>query len=190
MEKNNKESMIENLRKFIENKELNSYITLYNEEVFLLLESTTENEIIEEYMLKTFNISHLWDIIESGYSDEYFTCHNCNKVMHNDDGNFIITKWELLCTDCIDIDIIIEEYTNEPKKALTDKITSIELLTNEGFIDLDKTYENGLYEGMNDEPEKILNDLNKKYNEVIFFINANNTFMVEFTVLVRSKIEE
>lgn len=136
-----------------------------------------------------------------GYSceweDEWLECDNCYKSFRSSPDSY---GWEMfgvvrdgycLCGNCIEWDELLEEYENNPKKAVTcslfyhneNEITSRYTLVEENF-------ENGFHEGMNDDPKKILAKLleNDKTGKYIFVISEQSQFYITFAVY--KKIEE
>lgn len=146
-------------------------------------------------------ISYLFDTAKYdsnwGFNDEYTTCQECNKVVRTSPDSYswlpqsaIVNECELLCSECIKADpqSYIEGLVNNPKKANT--ILNDEELEEQGFTKLEKEYENGFYEGMNDEPQKIYEGLCSEYEEILFSITDSGQFHIGFVTYVKDKIEE
>lgn len=138
-----------------------------------------------------------------GFDDEYTRC-DCGNIIKttpncwNWSPDYIQTEYEIICRDCIenDIDILIDEYSNDYKKAIPD--WSIELIKEQGFQCLDnkdteacQIFENGFHPGQDDNPETIINDLEKEgYTEkydFLFAINSTGQFDCQFSLWIREK---
>lgn len=124
-----------------------------------------------------------------GFSYEYTTCTNCNKVIYyNEWGkvNYAAIDSEMLCIDCLHSDIdfqksYCEDKENNPKQAVVN-LTNEELL-NLGYRNIGKDYANGWY-GQVDDPEYILNKLLKDNpdEKFIFVITSMHQFETKFEV--------
>ena len=133
-------------------------------------------------------------IIEWGFSDEYSTCGNCGKSFnqtpgyHGDIQRYAIVDDEILCGDCIATDYeekYIESLTNNTKNALKTSIISEERLEELGWKKQQETYESGLREGQNDNPEEISKKY-KKENDILFTF-ASSQFETEFWIWIKPK---
>jgi hypothetical protein len=131
------------------------------------------------------------DIVDFGFSDEWMTCYNCGRAICTtqdfcgDKPRYAIVNDELLCGDCITTiaeNDYIESVTNNPENALNTSIISEKRLTELGWKELSKKYENGLHQGMNDNPKKIYKRL-KKFD--VLFTYEPSQFYIEFYAWIK-----
>lgn len=133
------------------------------------------------------------------WEDEWIECDNCHKSFRSSPNSYgwemfgVILDGYALCGDCIEWDEYLESLENQSRKAVTcalfyhheDEITSRYGLIKDGF-------ENGLHEGMNDNPQNILNDLLKQdpAGRYIFVISDQSQFYITFQVYKRREDAE
>lgn len=132
------------------------------------------------------------------FSDEYTTCDDCGTVIaYNRDVSSRPQYFEgdgfICCLDCF------EREWDYQKEYLERRINNYnnanELLSNEQLKELGFTrynvtpFVNGLYEGQDDNPEKIYNELKDKYEDILFSIDSYGHFETEFSVWVRGEIK-
>jgi len=181
---------IEAIRRIFEKKGLNADIGI----------DTEDNNIIifdswEDYD-KVRWIEKLYNQLPYGYSDEYISCSNCGKYIDTTPGyygdipRYEIFNDEILCGDCIRLPQYEEEYieycTNNPKIAIKLSIIPITRMIELGWMRLDEKYENGLHEGMNDKPEEVFKDVQKRYpGRDIIFDYSPSQFYIEFGVWIK-----
>lgn len=129
------------------------------------------------------------------YDDETFICDDCGKLFRYGDyyANYFVGDGFILCTDCMreEPETYLETLINDPTHANT--LLDEGELEKAGFERVGEKYENGLYEGMNDDPKKILGKiLNENPNaEVVFnIVKTYNPFATTFTTYIRNKEEE
>ena len=126
--------------------------------------------------------------VEWGFSDEYVLCSNCYKAINTTPGYYgdipayAIVNDELLCHNCIRDSFeedYIESVTNDPKNALKTTIISEARLEELGWKKLKKQYENGMHQGMNDDPTKIYDKLKDKW-DVLFTFEPSQFYVAFF----------
>lgn len=192
------------LSQYLQN-DFNSSIGTYEGNDFLLLEGCSEKEKIEEFLSNYidsngFVYSSLDSLFSSnyGFSDEYTICYGCNNIIcltpgyYEDQPKYHVFNeaCEILCKDCIDIEELIENVKNDPKKCIKRSLFTTKDIEDQGFILLNnKEYQNGLHAGMNDDPQKIFDQFKNKYSEIVFFLNETSQFYIEFLVYGRNKEE-
>lgn len=131
------------------------------------------------------------------FNDEYTKCTECDKVIRITptsafwQPNYHVGDGYIVCEECFNNnsdyqEAYLEERINNSKKAVGDLLEEGKL-TELGFKKLDVEYEQGLYD-RHDDPNEILDNLNEKYEEVVFVITHNNTFMTQFVPYVRGEI--
>lgn len=141
----------------------------------------------------------------TGFPDEYDTCADCYKIVRTSpDGygwspDYIrLESGEIICRECVEkeIEILIDEYTNNSDKAIPD--WAISLIKKEGFVCLDdedseacQIFTSGLHPGQNDNPKDVIENFERegyleKY-DFIFCINSTGQFDVNFSLWMREK---
>ena len=139
-------------------------------------------------------LHELEEWLEWGFSDEYTTCGNCGRSLrtehssYDDIPKFAILNDELLCHECIRDEFeeeYIESVTNNPKNALKLTIINESRLTELGWKELEERYENGLHEGMNDDPKSIYNSLKTDWDVLFTFMPSQ--FYISFWAWVKPK---
>ena len=79
----------------------------------------------------------------------------------------------------------IESVTNNPKNALKLTIINESRLEELGWKELEEKYENGLHEGMNDDPKSIYNSLKTDWDVLFTFMPSQ--FYIQFWAWVKPK---
>ena len=139
-------------------------------------------------------LHELEEWFEWGFSDEYTTCVNCGRSLrtgrssYDDIPKFEILNDELLCHECIRDEFeeeYIESVTNNPKNALKLTIINESRLEELGWKELEEKYENGLHEGMNDDPKSIYNSLKTDWDVLFTFMPSQ--FYIQFWAWVKPK---
>ncbi len=138
------------------------------------------------------------DIIKWGFSDEHITCGNCCKAIaitpsyYGDKPRYAIINDETLCGDCV-VNDYEDDYllsvTNNPNNAIKTSIISEERLKELGWKKLSKTYNAGIREGNNDNPEKIFNKYKNKFNKILFTYEIGQ-FDVDFWMWIKKEEED
>jgi hypothetical protein len=100
-------------------------------------------------------------VCEWGFSDEYIACGVCSKAICTTPGyhgeqmyGYYTDEGDVFCGDCTRDDP--EQYFEDMKnknKLVNENVCNPE---NDGWIDLELSYENGLHSGQNDSPELLL----------------------------------
>lgn len=121
--------------------------------------------------------------VDLGYAEEYMICNDCGKYVETDanlnaDGEWI--DGFFFCVDCIDKELFIEDIINDFKRA--NKLLTKEELKENGFTTDDLTYEIGLHEHQNDDPEEIYKIYRDKHDEVIMHLENTTPFTVTYSV--------
>jgi hypothetical protein len=167
-----------------------SSITLaYNEhdDPFIIVENCEQEDLLKPIVDRAYR--ELEYTIEIAFSDQYCTCHNCNKVIRynstypNDREGIVIDGEGIFCENCIDWESYIEERINDPKKAISWQYK--DHLLEQGFTMLKTEFCNGLY-GDNDDPQKIFEKYTKQYKEIVFVANVQ-AFETEFYIFYKGE---
>lgn len=162
---------------------------------FIIVEGWGDHKAIEEATGLSMN-----EVTETvtgnsdnwGFSDEYITCSDCGEVIKTSPDSYgwkpdfaIVNDCELLCGECIRFrpQDYLQDLINNPKKANT--IIYDDSLVELGFKKITEDFEAGWY-GRYDDPEKILERMEKKYFEVIFSITSNGQFSTDYVCWVRT----
>lgn len=132
---------------------------------------------------------------ELEWLDEWSECTHCYRAVRTEPDSYSWTPsyaWvgecDIVCADCLrdNPDWIIDEYINEPTKALTVLgATELEAL---GFERHDERYESGWY-GREDNPSEILEAILKfspEGTEVVFTVDSVGQFDAHFSAWVRT----
>ena len=132
---------------------------------------------------------------EWGFSDEFSTCENCGRSFQYSQSSYDdIPRWALIdglgifCHECIRDEFeeeYIESVTNNPEQALKITIINESRLAELGWKELEGKYENGLHEGMNDDPKSIYNSLKADWDVLFTFMPSQ--FYVSFWAWVKPK---
>jgi len=129
------------------------------------------------------------------YEDDGYYCDHCYKFVHRDDDQ-VQLEYGLLCRDCSKenpqwvYDEFIFHATEDPYRyrALPEWLPVPK--------DFDLFYcgmENGLYDGMNDTPEKAVKNVIEQMGSEwygVFKVDSSNPFMVEFSIYVKKEEAE
>ena len=164
-------------------------------DAIVIHESCDEHEKIEKELyrlctLKTADVGKY--VINLYYDDECVICDNCGKIISTQ--TYSLPQYyadydtcEMTCADCVHKDPTeyIHYLNNQPTRANT--ILSMDELYKANYEKISVDYENGMYEGMNDNPNTIFEELSKTHKNIIFDITAMNPFMISFTVYVRNE---
>lgn len=153
----------------------------------------------DKHGIDDFNIiEKTLDIHDWGFSDEYGTCSNCGDVIRIAPDSymwqpeyFLNRYGEAFCKDCLSEDDslkedMLDELINNPSNAINGMMTEKEV-EDMGFIKHNGVYQDGWY-GREDDPQKIYDELSKKYKEVLFMVDSINQFHINFVVFVRGEI--
>lgn len=164
----------------------------------VLAEDWSKHETLENFIGTFYTLKS----IDCGYIEEYRTCDTCNKLISisSGDADYVVTShgdvWcDTCCKEPEHIDSIIEDRMNETDRAWY-KFLGTDHLSERGWelvggADSEKYM--GMYEGMNDSPQSLvdmfcehnnLGHINNGYN-YIFVIKDSNPFMVNFTMWVK-----
>jgi hypothetical protein len=129
--------------------------------------------------------------VEVGFSDEYDMCCHCgNNIVRTSPDSYCWTAPLFLeaegyvCSDCASNynDYVLGEYKNEAK-SIPEDFNPSDL----GLVKVnDDSFQNGLHEGMADEPKPIIEALNKEDIDVWFVVSPSQ-FYCDFDVYVESK---
>jgi hypothetical protein len=146
--------------------------------------------------------AEVYDKLESmGYSceweDEWVECSSCYKAFRTSPDSYgwemcgIIGDGEAICGDCLKDDPAeyLESIENQPKRALTCSLYRVIDPCDHGYKLINDELAND-WNGGNDDPVKILTDLQDKTpgGRFLFVITSQGQFGVEFAVY--QKIEE
>lgn len=143
-------------------------------------------------MLENHGFSCEWD-------DEWLICDSCYKAFRSSPDSY---GWEMygyigdgyaVCGDCIEWDEYLESLENKSRKAVTCTLFSEHESEITSRYELVKAeFENGFYDGQNDNPATILESLLKvnPNGRYLFVIDDQGQFDIEFSVYVRKPAEE
>lgn len=140
--------------------------------------------------------SEEFDALEAaGYSceweDEWLVCDSCYKAFRSSPDSYswemygIIGDGDCTCGDCIDMPEYLESLENHPTKALTCSLFyHYKPVEQYGYKLIQDDYENGFYEGQNDDPKTILKSLLDKNpaGRYLFVIDGQGQFDISFSV--------
>lgn len=125
-----------------------------------------------------------------GYDDEWTQCSNCAHAINTMYDDFFVDYKEIYCENCVrkEPDNYIKDLINDPQRANT--ILSDNELMKEGFEKLNaEPFYNGYYDGQNDNPSIILDEMQDRYpnGEFIFSVtNKGNPFTTKFDIWGRN----
>lgn len=125
-----------------------------------------------------------------GYSDEWTECSNCGHAINTMHDNLFVDYKEIYCENCVrkEPDNYIKYLINDPQNANT--ILSDNELMKEGFEKLNaEPFYNEYYDGQNDDPSIILDEMQDKYpnGEFIFSVTGkSNPFITKFDIWGRN----
>ena len=130
-----------------------------------------------------------------GFYDEYDKCDRCHKVVRTRPNSYtwtpesVLLRGELACEECVKED---EDIKQEYISSCLNKIEAMLFFKPEeiGFKRVEKEYSVGLYHWSDDDPEKVISELNDAGIDVLFDVYPSQ-FAEDFEVLVREEqIEE
>jgi hypothetical protein len=122
------------------------------------------------------------------WSDEWSECENCNKAIRTSGNSYswqpsfgMVDDCTILCADCLkgEAESYLESLENNPSTALN--ISSIDP-ADYGYVKVEGDFQNGLHEGMNDNPKKIYTRLHERYSRLLFQIDEQSQFYIGFAV--------
>lgn len=130
------------------------------------------------------------------FYDEYTTCDDCGKVVriapdsYGWQPDFYTGDNGIICGDCVREtweykEDYIADKINNPKMAVNGVLSEDDLVAL-GFEKVNtNSYEAGYYDGQNDDPEAIYNELSGTHDEILFFVDSIGQFETCFSVWVR-----
>jgi hypothetical protein len=129
------------------------------------------------------------DRVDEGFSDEYTICSECyDKLIRTSPDSyswtpdFHVGDGYIMCADCMasDPETIIEDCKNE-NKAVPESIDP----TDHGWTLVnDPSFESGWFPGQNDDPTKILGQLQAVGIDVLFKVSEQSQFYMRWDVYV------
>ena len=148
-------------------------------------------EIISRYERK-YQVFIKWD-------DQTGICDCCGRLcdlypsFYGAELSYILIRdnsCELVCRSCFVLENYLDYFVNNHHSCVPS--WALDQAKQLGFELLEETYENGLHEGMNDNPESILKTLQEKFPEkdFMFFLKETSQFYITFNVLARDKDNE
>jgi hypothetical protein len=146
-------------------------------------------------------ITRIEKLVNIEWLDEWSSCSDCGKLVRTNPDSYhwqpyylIFNDCELVCLDCAESSIAdyMQSIENNPNMALTTSILRKYPPEDYGYAQISEKYYNGLHEGMNDNPKKILNRLltdnpSKRY---LFGMNEQSQFYISFVVYERISEDE
>lgn len=139
-------------------------------------------------VLEKLNVSLEWN-------DEWSTCCDCGKLVRTSADSYCWTPsfydydGVRICVDCVREDPSgYLEYLEGNYEAAN---TMLKDLTEHGYVKLDEDYQNGLYGGQTDNPQKIAEALQRLgVEKFIFQIDTQGQFETRFSVYVHESEED
>lgn len=136
--------------------------------------------------------------IEFQWHDEWIVQHEESKAYRVQADSY---QWEssILWTDGDfltpedDIELWIDEVVNNPRKCLPSHVWSNEQIEEQGFEEHECGFRNGWFDGMNDDPVKISEEIRRREGEdvdILFKLSFASQFHIGFCVFVRNNKEE
>jgi len=131
------------------------------------------------------------DNVYLGFTDEYTLCDKCCGIIRTSPDsyhwvpNYVDTGWEYICEECVksDPEILFDSVMNK-LKSLPDVGIDIE---EHGWVKVnDDSLQNGMHEGMADDPEEVLDAMQENGINIIFDVHPSQ-FYVEFDVYVKEE---
>lgn len=174
-------------------------------DMYIIVDSHDDIKKLTEVVRDVLNLEDedIWldDVlgVEVVFNDEYTTCSDCNKVIRVSPDSY---SWKpdyyvgdgfIACNKCFNDtedykEGYVQERVNNPQQANT--ILDDEQLRLLGFERMNGSYEAGLHEGQNDNPQIIYDELEDRYDEVLFSIDGVGQFDTSFSVWVRGRLYE
>jgi hypothetical protein len=161
---------------------LDFFLIVDNWDTVKYLEDSFDMEL-DDLTNLIFGVSANW-----GFNDEWTTCSECDFIIHSSEG-FRGDGW-LRCEGCFkeDIEDLIEEYINNPKKAVSKNV--VDELENIGFMKI-QSYENSWHaNGGKARPDTVFKLLSKDYHEIVFVLDREAQFETRFSAYARQKEED
>jgi hypothetical protein len=130
------------------------------------------------------------DVLErAGYdvqwSDEWSTCDCCSKLVRTSPDcydwqpYFILADGELTCLDCVDWEAYLESIEDNPRAAVVRKCDPSQF----GYSLVSRDHENGFHPGQNDDPKRILAELEARdMKRIVFRVAETSQFYIRFEV--------
>jgi hypothetical protein len=136
-------------------------------------------------------VKSLEQCAELEWEDEWERCSGCGKAFrvtpdsYGWEPSFVETEDGRCCLDCVDPETVLEEFVNNPRKALSGPLRKVVRPQDHGFIHLDQEFEHGFHPGQDADPKKILASLQAKgCTRVLFTIDGVGQFDVRFSVWI------
>lgn len=158
-------------------------------------ETTHKFETVDDTMSRIAKVAETAGY-ETEWYDEWSTCGDCGLAVRTSPDSYswqpsyvVLNECELLCKGCVEPDDIIEEYLNNPRKAISADLDIN--LEDHGFELYSDQFENGWHPGQNDQPENIIADLKADgqldNRDFVFQIDSTGQFDVGFSLWLREK---
>jgi len=136
------------------------------------------------------------DLLErAGYAieweDEWNTCEDCGKAVRMSADSYswqpsyvLLDECSIVCNDCLNghASEYLESLEDDHRTALNNR--SIDP-SEHGYTLHDEQFENGWYDGQNDNPKAIYERLKTSENHVLFEINSVGQFDIHFRAWTR-----
>jgi hypothetical protein len=121
---------------------------------------------------------------ELEWEDEWATCHECGKAVRTKPDSYgwtsyyrILNECELICLDCLDVAEYLESIEDNPRQACPPEMDPAE----HGYVKHSGTFENGWHPGQNDDPKKILAEMQAAgMKHVVFRLAGAGQFDISF----------
>jgi hypothetical protein len=141
---------------------------------------------------KNYRLANILDRMgyEVEWLDEWTTCQHCYKAFRTQPdsyswkmyGAFLENTCEMICGSCLadNPDWIIDEYINDPHRAITFNLD----LAEAGWVEVDGDWRNGWY-GQEDKPEEVVKQHVGVGQDFVFVIDSVGQFELAFKLWIR-----
>lgn len=175
-----------------------------DEQFYIIFDNSDEVDIfveacgkLTEEDMSDYEVEREFDV-ELVYSDEYTTCDDCYAVIRTSPDSygwqpdFYVGDGYIVCNKCFTEnedyqEKYLEERINNPKTA--NSLLSTEQLEELGFVKINEdSYESGMHNGQNDNPEEIYEEIHHLYYDILFSIDSVGQFEIDFSVWGRKEV--
>ena len=142
-------------------------------------------------------IDEIEDNFNIEWSDEWIKCCDCGGLLrtipnsYSWQRSFIEFEGDIVCLDCMEdwIKEYFESLENNPRAALTRHIIDHYNPEDYGYKLQESGFENGLHEGMNDNPMIILRSLQAEgFKHILFAISDSSQFYLTFQIYTENDL--
>ena len=194
--KNYEENFLKTLESILEENDLRfSSQVLKSKEGYLIL--WFDNKELKEIskMLEENGFVDLPDGVEARYADEVVLCEHCRRILELVpqhafwQPDYIRTEDGYVCSDCIDLEELVEEYNNDFSRCIYSSCVPYEKMEEFGY----KNYAMIMNQNNSFETKFILNECledafivaKNKYSLCVVYCLSSNPFEAELTIFVK-----